>query len=57
MSIQITNGYTLSRNVAAAPNFIQPVNGRIPIVRIYNKQLSDAQILHNYNTQKGRFGL
>ena len=40
-----------------APNFIQPVNGKIPIVRIYSKQLSDTQILHNYNTQKGRYGL
>jgi hypothetical protein len=26
-------------------------------VRLYNKILSSTQILHNYNTQKGRFGL
>lgn len=39
------------------PNFITPLNGRISISRIYNRQLSDTEILHNYNTQKGRFGL
>jgi hypothetical protein len=38
------------------PNFINPLNGRIAVARIYNRQLSDAEILHNYNTQKGRFG-
>jgi hypothetical protein len=39
------------------PNFINPLNGRIPIVRIYNRQLSDLEILQNYNSQKSRFGL
>ena len=39
------------------PNYINPVNGRIPIVRIYNRQLSDTEILQNYNIQKARFGL
>jgi hypothetical protein len=39
------------------PNFIQPVNGKISVVRIYNRQLSDAEVLHNYNVQKSRFGL
>lgn len=39
------------------PNFISPVNGRIPVVRIYNRQLSDAEIIHNYDVQKARFGL
>lgn len=38
-------------------NYINPVNGRIPIARIYSRQLSDTEILHNYNVQKGRFGL
>ena len=39
------------------PNYISPVNGRIPIVRIYNRQLSDVELLQNYNIQKARFGL
>jgi hypothetical protein len=39
------------------PNFIQPVNGKISVVRIYNRQLSDAEVLHNYNVQKSRYGL
>jgi hypothetical protein len=37
--------------------FIRHVNGRISVARIYNRQLSDAEILQNYNIQKGRFGL
>ena len=39
------------------PNFLYAINGRIPIVRIYNRQLSDLEILQNYNSQKSRFGL
>jgi hypothetical protein len=39
------------------PNFISPVNGRIAVTRIYNRQLADAEVLHNYNVQKARYGL
>ena len=34
-----------------------PLAGEIPIVRIYNKGLSAAEVLQNYNAQKSRFGL
>ena len=37
--------------------FRRPLNGRISVARIYNRQLSDAEILQNYNIQKSRFGL
>jgi hypothetical protein len=37
--------------------FIRPLNGRISLIRIYNRQLSDVEILQNYNIQKSRFGL
>ena len=37
--------------------FIRHVNGRIPVARIYNRQLSDSEILQNYNIQKSRSGL
>ena len=30
---------------------------RIPIVRIYRKELNAPEVLQNYNAQKGRFGL
>jgi hypothetical protein len=33
------------------------VNGKMPIVKIYNIALSAAQVLQNYNATKGRFGL
>jgi hypothetical protein len=32
-------------------------NSRISVVRIYRKELSAAEVLQNYNAQKGRFGL
>lgn len=32
-------------------------NGKIAIVQIYNRKLSDAEVLQNYNALKGRFGL
>jgi hypothetical protein len=33
------------------------MNGKISIVRIYNRALSASEILQNYNALKGRFGL
>ena len=33
-----------------------PMNGRVAIVRMYNKALSAAEILDNYNKTKARFG-
>ena len=33
------------------------VNGKMPVVRLYNIALSAAQVLQNYNATKGRFGL
>ena len=32
-------------------------NGKIAIAQVYNRVLSAAEILQNYNAQKGRFGL
>jgi hypothetical protein len=32
-------------------------NGRISISQIYNKVLSDSEVLQNYNATKGRYGL
>ena len=32
-------------------------NGNIAIIRVYNKVLSQTEILNNYNALKGRFGL
>ena len=33
------------------------LNGSIPIVKVYNRALSPAEILQNYNANKSRFGL
>jgi len=32
-------------------------NGKIPIVKVYNKELSVSEVLQNYNAMKSRFGL
>ena len=32
-------------------------DGNIAITRIYNKALSSAEVLLNYNAQRGRFGV
>ena len=32
-------------------------SGRIPYVNIYNRNLSESEVLQNYNALKGRFGL
>lgn len=33
-----------------------PFNGRISSLKIYNRILTDSEVLKNYNTQKSRFG-
>ena len=32
-------------------------DGKIAIIRLYNKKLTDAEVLQNFNALKGRFGL
>lgn len=39
------------------PNFIQPFNGRIPVTKVYNRQLTDSEVRDNYFHYKTRFGL
>ena len=36
---------------------IWPANGQIPLIKIYNRALTAAEVLQNYNATKGRFGL
>ena len=53
----ITNTYTLrvgSESDDASP---YPIDGSIAVVHIYNKALTDAEVLQNYNATKTRFGL
>jgi hypothetical protein len=49
MSIGAYGGYSGSRGYY--------YNGDIAIVRVYNKELSASEVLTNYNSLKGRFGL
>lgn len=49
MSIGVLGGYSGARTYY--------YNGNIAIVRVYNKVLSQTEVLNNYNALKGRFGL
>ena len=43
--------------IGVRPPLSLPYRGNIGITRIYNKALSATEVLQNYNTTKGRFGL
>ena len=42
-------------NYGISPN--NALTGRIPIIQLYNRALTPSEILQNYNSTKGRFGL
>ena len=48
---------TADFNIGYAPARIGPYNGNISSTRVYNKSLTAAEVLQNYNAQKSRFGL
>jgi len=43
------------RIAARQDGTLLPINGKMPSVKVYNKALSAAEILQNYNAQKNRF--
>jgi hypothetical protein len=49
-----TSAYGIGSNVE---NTGQGFSGKIATVNVYNRMLSAAQVLQNYNATKGRFGL
>ena len=55
-NIQTSLGITIN-NIGCTSFLTRFWNGNISIVNIYNRLLTDQEILQNYNAQKGRFGL
>lgn len=49
MSIGVYGGYSGARSYY--------YNGNLAICKVYNKELTTAEVLQNYNATKGRFGL
>ena len=43
--------------IASSPGENYYFNGKIPIGRVYNKTLSNSEVLQNFNAQKSRFGI
>ena len=52
-NISISNGMRIGNHT----NTSQPYLGSIGSVKVYNKSLTDSEILQNFNATKGRFGL
>ena len=52
-AITITNNMRIGNH----PSVSQPYNGSIGNVQVYNRSLTDSEILHNFNSSKSRFGL
>lgn len=50
----ITSGTKIQIGTGAAGIYFQ---GNIGLIQVYNRALSDSEILRNYNTSKSRFGL
>jgi hypothetical protein len=61
--VQVASGTNTGLNTGSRVRYIGsragglPFNGLIPIVRVYNRDLTPAEILQNYNATKGRFRL
>lgn len=53
-TVQFYTGAIL-RIAARQDGTLLPIDGKMPSVKIYNKSLSAAEILQNYNAQKSRF--
>jgi hypothetical protein len=51
------NTNKLSIGARNPPSLLEPWIGNIAVTQMYNRILSDAEVLQNYNAQKGRFGL
>jgi hypothetical protein len=49
----LDTNYRIANGVLGSRQF----TGKIPLNRIYNRQLSSLEVLQNYNATKGRFGL
>ena len=45
------------RIAARQDSSLLPINGKMPSVKVYNRALSAAEMLQNFNAQKSRFGL
>jgi hypothetical protein len=62
----LSNTATLNASIATPVNYrigtdvngtAEPFSGNLYSIRVYNRDLSMNEILHNYNIQKTKFGL
>ena len=55
-SINFTGNYVYTNDIGRLGNGGQTFAGKIGSVQVYNRALSDAEVLQNYNNTKSRFG-
>lgn len=48
---------TIGSQLRTNGTFVDPITGRIASLTVYNRALTAAEILQNYNATKGRYGL
>ncbi len=56
-SVLACNTNSSSLRIAGDGTTNRPLNGEIPISKIYNRALTAAEVLQNFNATKSRFGL
>jgi hypothetical protein len=53
--------FTISNNQVSIGKYVynsaSRLNGKLPLIKIYNKALSDAEVKQNYNAYKNRFSI
>jgi len=54
---KLPNNVTRTTNEIGGTSSFSQYDGRIAIIRLYNRALSATEVLQNYNSQKSRFGL
>lgn len=53
----INTGGTYLASIGSNTNGAARMNGKLAIVRLYDRALTPSEILQNYNAQRGRFGV
>jgi hypothetical protein len=52
-----SSGIGANMRIGARYTAASPWNGQMAIVRVYNRDISESEILYNWHTNRGRFGI
>lgn len=57
VSTSFNDGITLFGALAGFPSYSAYLNGSISIIKLYNRGLTAAEVLQNFNALRGRYGI